>query len=243
MNQKKDQKNKSWIAISAIVIALLIIFTIVIFDSKNKDKNSSKSSNSSISKIQKSDSKTSSSKVKTTIQNGKLLKKEPTLDQFNKIKIADTSSIKQGDGLTLSEAKKLFGQPTNLSSNKNNDVSSDFANWTYNRTSTTDSISLSISFTNKIAVSKALIGIQVKRPKKIDLTTFNNIKISDSYENVIKVLGQPNGITESISQKKVSKTAIYSSDLNTASEDKNKANVTFVFNGGKLISKNQTGLK
>ncbi|BDR58598.1 DUF3862 domain-containing protein [Xylocopilactobacillus apicola] len=243
MNQKKDHQNKTWIIIVAIVVALVIIFGVVKINSKKSNQGTS-ASKSSVTKVSsKTTSKVSSTKsksdVQSTVKNGKLLKKEPTMKDFNKISVADTNN-KGSKGTTLSEAKKLLGEPTTLTENKTKDVSSSFANWTYNRKSPTDSISLSVTFTNDQAVSKGIVGFKVKRDKKITLSAFNEIKEHATYEEVVKALGEPNGITDSLSNKKSSRTAIYSSDLD-ANEDKPR--VDFVFSDNKLLSKNQIGLK
>ncbi|BDR56467.1 DUF3862 domain-containing protein [Xylocopilactobacillus apis] len=243
MNPKKDQKNKIIMAVAAVIVALVVIFGIVKLTGKNNNKSqSSNSTNKVVKKSTSNSNKSSNSKVKSSITKGKFLKKEPTKSQFNKIKVADTSE-KNSKGSTLSEAEKLLGKPTNLTTNTIKGTTSSYANWTYIRKQTSDSISLSISFTNQRAVSKAIVGFKVDRPKKISLSDFNNIKNGTTYDEVIKEFGEPNGLTESISSKKTFKTAIFSSNLNTNPSDSKTANVTFVFTANKLTAKNQTGLK
>jgi len=228
----RSKKNKStdkkhfykkwwfWLIIVIIVIALIFGSLFVSFDTEKPAKNStSTAQNASTEKIIKNDnSREKSSGI--------------TMSQYNGI------YLDANGGLSQETLKSLFGQPSSTSTNAVQGVQTDADTW--NEVADSElGASVVVNFSNNHAISKAISGLKVDRKDKITLEQFNQISNGTSEDDIISILGKPNGYSEVNLAGTNSKDYSYTSDVNGDVG----ANAIITFSNGVVSGKSQSGLK
>lgn len=145
-----------------------------------------------------------------------------------------------GDGTTYDAVVEKFGEPDSTSDSEIEGVVTKLATWSGLKGGDMMS-SLSISFNDNKAVSKAVSGLKVSKNDKATLEQFNAVTTdgSYSYEQAVETFGEPDGFSETllngVSQNMAMWTANVDGDLG--------ANFNITFEDGTATAKSQYSMK
>ncbi|WP_334328773.1 DUF3862 domain-containing protein [Companilactobacillus sp. HBUAS59699] len=183
----------------------------------------------------------SSDKTESSSKTTKPIKKNNTnnkdkggirLDNYNGIYLS------QSDGMSLATLQKLFGNYASNSDSTIGDVQA--TSYTWKKIANGDlGASLIVGFVNDHAISKSISGLKVKRNKKITLDLYNQIQNGQSEQDVVNLLGKPNGYSETSVENTTSKVYSYTSDV----KGEIGANIVITFTDGAVSSKNQLSVQ
>ncbi|WP_125590531.1 DUF3862 domain-containing protein [Companilactobacillus jidongensis] len=218
-NKKKKPLFKKWWFWLLIVILVAAIGTGYYY---YQDNNSDTKTESSSKKNKSAKKKSSQVKKASGIR----------LDNYNGIYLSQT------DGLSLASLQKLFGNYSSSSDSTIGDVQA--TSYTWKKIANGDlGASLIVGFVNDHAISKSISGLKVSRDKKITLDLYNQIQNGQSEQDVINLLGKPNGYSETSVENTASKVYSYTSDV----KGDIGANIVITFTDGAVSSKNQLSVQ
>ncbi len=182
-NRRKPFFKKWWFwLIVVIVIAAGVGYGLFGYYSKdNTNKSSSTTTSKKIEKSKSSSNKKSSKKKPSNSSSKKI-----TLEQFNDI------ALDENNGTDWNTIKQNFGSPVSHTTANVQGTDVDVQNWDNIANSTTGAM-VSVGFTANHAVSKKITNLKVDRSSEIDIQKFAQIESNQSEDDVIKILGQPNG--------------------------------------------------
>ncbi|WP_246005625.1 DUF3862 domain-containing protein [Companilactobacillus insicii] len=184
--------------------------------------------------------KDSNNKTEISSKKSKPTKKKNHTDTDGGIRLDNYNGIylSQSDGLTLETLQKLFGK---YSSNSNNTIGNvQETSYTWKNIANGDlGSSLIVGLVNNHAISKSISGLKVNRNKEINLDLYNQIQNGQSEQDIIHLLGKPNGYSETSVEGTASKVYSYTSDV----KGEIGANIVITFTDGTVSSKNQLSVQ
>lgn len=169
---------------------------------------------------------------KTVVENSRILQAKALREKFNQIKVGDLSDRGSG-GSSKGEVIELLDQPNNTTDATIQDVAVEVDTWRRNE------IVITVQFDDNLAVSKNVSGFKWgKRVSKLTLEVFNNLETGSTYEEIVELIGEPDGYNESKINGVVHVTATWRTGLS----GERGANAILMFRDGKLTSKSQAHL-
>lgn len=183
-----------------------------------------KSNSTSTTKVTKK--KKSVSKKKTTKKTG------VTLAQYNGIYLS------QNDGLSSVTLQQLLGRPSGSTTSTVQDLKTSVLTWDQVADGELGS-KLSVNFASDHAISKTISGLKVSRSQKLGLSQYNTIQNGTSEEEILSILGKPNGYSETAINGATAKSFTYTSGI----KGKVGANFVVTLTNGTVSAKSQTGLE
>lgn len=181
-----------------------------------------------------------SNKTESTSTKTRSVKKKSTNKKAGGIRLENYNGIylSQSDGMPLETLQNLFGKYASSSDSTIGDVQA--TSYTWKKIAHGDlRASLIVGFVNNHAISKSISGLKVKRNKKITLDLYNQIQNGQSEQDVINLLGKPNGYSETSVENTASKVYSYTSDV----KGEIGANIVITFTDGAVSSKNQLSVQ
>lgn len=217
------------------ILVILIIFGIGNMSQPEAETGSTKSSDTSTSTNSEKASKDvekAKDKLKSAFSNRSSNKGRITKKQYDAITLGDSQ------GSSQDAIKNEFGSPSSTSTTTVSGVQADQLTWNKVANGSIGS-AVVVGFSNNVAISKGISGLKVTRKAKLGLDKFNSIQNGQSESDVIQILGDPNGYSESNISGLTSKTLIYTSGI---SGDIG-ANFNITISNGAVSGKSQTSLK
>ncbi|WNZ96613.1 DUF3862 domain-containing protein [Streptococcus iniae] len=151
---------------------------------------------------------------------------------FEKISIASRHENFK-NGTSLEELKTLYGEPNKHDTKPAGDVTLDSYTWTF------DQVTITASLYENSTIIKSIQNFIFNRDLKLGLKEYNKIKEGMTYNQVTKILTEPDDYTQAISTDKEQLQAVWISGLKTDSQG---ANISLIFEDGKLTKKSQNAL-
>ncbi|KHD46761.1 DUF3862 domain-containing protein [Streptococcus hongkongensis] len=178
--------------------------------------------------------KSSSSEDKTTLKQ-KSAQASPHQDKrlaFEKIKIASASNEFKG-GSTLEDLKSLYGEPNKHDKKPAGNVELDSYTWTF------DHVTITINMFQNSTIVKSISNFAFNRDLNISQKDYNKLKKGMTYNQVTKLLTEPDDYTMATSSAKDQTQAIWISGLKSKVRG---ANISLLFENDKLVDMSQKGL-
>ncbi len=151
---------------------------------------------------------------------------------FDKIKVASAKDQFKG-GSTLEELKVLYGEPTKHEQKPAGNVKLDIYSWTFDR------VEITINMFQNSTIVKSITNFAFTRDLKISLKDYNKLENGMTYNQVTKILTEPDDYTMASSSERDQIQAIWISGLKT---NNRSANITLIFENDKLVSMSQKSL-
>ncbi|MGT2932787.1 DUF3862 domain-containing protein [Streptococcus catagoni] len=151
---------------------------------------------------------------------------------FEKIKVAKVEQEFKG-GTSLEELKELFGQPTSHEQKPAGNVKLDNYTWHF------DHVVIKANLFENSTIVKSISNFAFSRKMKISLKDYNKLEKGMSYNQVVKILTEPDDYTEASSSDNVQLQAIWISGIKTRVQG---ANINLIFKNDKLVELSQKGL-
>lgn len=164
-------------------------------------------------------------------------KNEPASHQdkrlaFEKIKVATAQEQFKG-GTSIEELKELFGEPSSFEQKPAGNVTLDHYTWTFDR------VSIEVNLFENSTIVKSITNFAFNRDLNISLKDYNKIKKGMSYNEVTKILTEPDDYSHASSSDKSQLQAIWVSGLKTKTRG---SHISLLFENDQLIEMSQTGL-
>lgn len=150
--------------------------------------------------------------------------------------VAKYNSIKTGkSGYSKDAVTKLLGQPTTM---EQVDVNNQIDDLIWNGYDNSHQITIKITFTKNKATAKSIQGLDIDRKKLLTMEDYDKLQEGDSYNKVIKILGDP----DEYSHNNGVKTLTYESDISEA-DPSQTASIQIEITNNVIAYKSQTNLK
>lgn len=154
-------------------------------------------------------------------------------EKYEKVKIGSYGSG-DAEGTTIKEATDILGKPNTTSTSKSQGTKIKAYTWKKKK------MEIGISFIKDKAVMKVIAGLDWKRDKKITVKDFDSVKDKSSYKNVVRKLGEPDGVTENRVLDNKNVALIYNLDTPKTKDKKAATVASFIFRNDVLMSKTKT---
>lgn len=151
---------------------------------------------------------------------------------FEKIKVASSKNQFKG-GSTLEELKELYGEPSKHEQKPAGNVKLDVYIWKFDR------VEITINMFQNSTIVKSIANFAFARDLNISLKDYNKVKKGMTYNQVTKILTEPDDYTMATSSDRDQIQAIWISGLKS---NVRGANITLVFENDKLVTMSQKGL-
>lgn len=169
---------------------------------------------------------------KVVVENSRILQAKALREKFDQVKVGDLSNHGEG-GSNKDEVISLLGEPNNTTDAAIQDVAVEVATWRRNE------IVITVQFDDELVVSKNVSGFKWgQRVAKLTLEVFNNLETGSTYDEVVDLIGQPDGFSESKINGVIHTTATWRTGLT----GNRGANAILMFRDGKLTNKSQAHL-
>lgn len=151
---------------------------------------------------------------------------------FEKISIASREENFK-NGTSLEELKTLYGEPNSHDTKPAGDVTLESYTWTF------DQVTITASLYENSTIIKSIQNFIFNRDLNLGLKEYNKIKEGMTYNQVTKILTEPDDYTQAISTDSEQLQAVWISGLKTNAQG---ANISLTFQDGKLTKKSQNAL-
>lgn len=169
---------------------------------------------------------------KEVVENSRIIQAKALREKFDQIAIGDLTNDGIG-GSNKKEVVELLGEPDMTTDSKIQDVDVEVDTWRRNM------VVVTVQFEQERAVSKNITGFKWgQRPAKLTLEVFNNLETGSSYDEIIELIGKPDGFNESKINDRTHVTAIWRTGLSGS----RGANAILMFRDSKLTDKSQAHL-
>ncbi|MBD5429132.1 DUF3862 domain-containing protein [Lactobacillus sp.] len=169
---------------------------------------------------------------KEVIENSRVLQAKTLREKFDKILVGDLTNEGDGGSSKL-DVVELLGEPAVTTDSQIKDVQVEVDTWRRNM------IVVTVQLSGEKVVSKNITGFKWgKRPEKLTLEVFNNLETGSSYEEIIELIGEPDGYNES----KINSNSLVTATWRTGLTGGRGANTILLFRAGKLVDKSEAHL-
>ncbi|CAM4083781.1 hypothetical protein AT575_04005 [Streptococcus penaeicida] len=151
---------------------------------------------------------------------------------FEKVHIATAETQFKG-GSTIEELKALYGEPTKHEKQPAGNVTLDNYTWTF------DNVTVQANMYENSTIVKSIANFAFARKPKVSLQDYNKLKKGMTYNQVTKILTEPDDYTHASSSDKVQTQAVWVSGLKTTVRG---TNISLLFENDKLVKMEQKGL-
>ncbi len=152
---------------------------------------------------------------------------------FEKIKLATVDSSFTG-GTSLEELISLFGEPSQHDPKTAGEVTIDAYTWQF------DQVTLTVNLYQNSSIVKTISNFTFARELGLSQKEYQQLQKGMSYEDVKKILTEPDNYSQASSSDHQTLQAIWVSGLKT---DTSGANISLVFENNQLTEMSQVGLE
>ncbi|MGT2934701.1 DUF3862 domain-containing protein [Streptococcus castoreus] len=170
---------------------------------------------------------------KTTMTETKKAEHQDVRANFEKIKLATAASEFKG-GTNLEELTTLFGQPSQHTKKTAGNVILDSYTWKF------DQVTVSVSLYENNSIVKTISNFAFLRDLNLSQKDYQKLQKGMSYEDVKKLLTEPDNYSQASSSNGQTLQAIWISGLKTETDN---ANISLVFENNQLTEMSQVGLE
>lgn len=151
---------------------------------------------------------------------------------FEKIHIASADQEFKG-GSSIEDLTSLFGNPSKHEKKPAGNVTLDNYTWTF------DKVTIQANMYQNSTIVKSIANFAFNRKPKISLKDYNKLQKGMTYNQVTKILTEPDDYTHASSSDKIQLQAVWISGLKTNTQG---SHINLLFENDKLIQLSQRGL-
>lgn len=153
--------------------------------------------------------------------------------KFDTIKVASADSDFIG-GSSLEELKSLFGEPVSSEDIPAGSVTLNSYKWSF------DNITINVQLYKDSTIGRAISNFSFIRKETITKKEYNQLKDGISYSEAIKILGEPDDLSQVSSSDNETIQALWGSNIQSSASS---ANISLIFENKTLVKKTSSGLE
>ncbi|EFR44497.1 DUF3862 domain-containing protein [Streptococcus pseudoporcinus] len=151
---------------------------------------------------------------------------------FENIHIASADQEFKG-GSSIEDLTNLFGSPSKHEKKPAGNVTLDHYTWTF------DKVTIQANMYQNSTIVKSIANFAFNRKPKISLKDYNKLQKGMTYNQVTRILTEPDDYTHASSSDKIQRQAVWISGLKANAQG---SHINLLFENDKLIQLSQRGL-